>query len=68
MIDTPHLYPVRDKLGNRHYAGIQYDELDGKYVASITNFKGVIIGLGVADHPGGAAAEAAIDLDARKDA
>jgi len=61
---TPHLYPVKDSIGNRYYAGIQYDEIDGTYVASIKNQRGVIIGLGEAETPHEAAANAALNLDA----
>lgn len=68
MIYTPQLYPVRDKLGNRHYAGIQFDEIDGNYVGTITNYKGVIIGLGESDHPSGAAQNAVLNLDSRREA
>ena len=25
---TPQLYPVKDSIGNRYYAGIQYDEIE----------------------------------------
>jgi len=61
---TPQLYPVKDSIGNRYYAGIQYDEIDGTYVASIKNQRGVIIGLGEAETPHEAAANAALNLDA----
>ena len=65
---TPQLYPVRDKVGNRYYAGVQLDEIDGTYVGSIKNYKGVIIGLGEADTPHDAAANAALNLDSRREA
>ena len=64
---TPQLYPVRDRLGNRHYAGVQLDELDGTYVGSIKNYKGVIIGLGEADTPRDAADNAVLNLDSRRE-
>jgi len=67
MVYTPQLYPVKDRLGNRRYAGIQYDEIDKTYIGSIKCYKGTIIGMGVAETPYEAAANAAIDLDARKD-
>jgi hypothetical protein len=64
---TPQLYPVKDSIGNRYYAGIQYDEIDGTYVASIKNHRGVIIGLGEGGRPHEAAANAALNLDARRE-
>ena len=66
VIYTPQLYPVKDSIGNRYYAGIQYDTISQTYVGSIQNFKGVIIGLGEAETPYEAAANAALNLDARK--
>ena len=67
MTYTPQLCPVKDSIGNRYYAGIQYDEIDGTYVGSIKNHRGVIIGLGEAETPYEAAANAALNLDARKE-
>jgi hypothetical protein len=63
---TPQIYPVKDSIGNRYYAWIQYDEIDATYVGSIKNHRGVIIGLGEAETPHEAAANAALNLDARK--
>ena len=65
---TPQLSPVRDKLGSRYYSGVQLDEADGTYVGAIKNNKGVIIGLGEADTPHDAAANAAVNLDSRREA
>ena len=62
---SPQLYPVKDSIGNRHSAGVQYDEIDGTYVGSIKSYRGVIIGIGEAGTPHEAADNAALNLSAR---